>query len=74
MLTAVTAHNGPAMVPASDPVTIKLSAYRRLLEPRSGRYVTFDELGALSRRGTVAARNAGAGATRLILSHPPTEY
>jgi polyhydroxyalkanoate synthesis regulator protein len=65
------------MVPASDPVTIKLYANRRLYEPRSGRYVTRDELIALAHEGTdVRVLNASTGAdiTRLILSHRPTEH
>jgi polyhydroxyalkanoate synthesis regulator protein len=65
------------MVPASDPVTIKLYANRRLYEPRSGRYVTRDELIALAHEGAdVRVRNASTGAdiTRSILSHRPTEH
>ena len=65
------------MVPASDPVTVKLYANRRLYEPRSGRYVTRDELIALAREGAdVRVFNASTGAdiTRSILSHRPTEH
>jgi polyhydroxyalkanoate synthesis regulator protein len=65
------------MVAASDPVTVKLYANRRLYEPRSGRYVTRDELIALKRDGAdVTVRNAGTGTdiTRFILSHRPTEH
>ena len=65
------------MVPASDPVTVRLYANRRLYEPRSGRYVTRDELIALVQLGAdVTVHDAGTGAdiTRSILSHRPTEH
>jgi polyhydroxyalkanoate synthesis regulator protein len=65
------------MVAASDPVTVKLYANRRLYEPRSGRYVTRDELIALQRDGadvTVRDADTGADITRSILSHRPTEH
>ena len=65
------------MVPASDPVTVKLYANRRLYETRSGRYVTREELLALARRGdavTVHDARTGADITRSILSHRPTEH
>ena len=65
------------MVPASDPVTVKLYANRRLYEPRSGRYVTRDELLALVQLGAeVTVYDAGTGAdiTRSLLSHRPTEH
>ena len=64
------------MAPASDPVTIKLYANRRLYEPRSGRYVTFDDLAALARRETVQVLDAGTGEdlTALVFSHLPTEH
>jgi polyhydroxyalkanoate synthesis regulator protein len=65
------------MVPASDPVTIKLYANRRLYEPRSGRYVTRDELIALAHDGAdvqVLDASTGADITRSILSHRPTEH
>jgi len=65
------------MVPASDPVTVKLYANRQLYEPRSGRYVTRDVLIAPAHEGAdVRVLNAGAGAdiTRPILSHRPTEH
>jgi polyhydroxyalkanoate synthesis regulator protein len=82
MLAAVTAHNGPAMVPASVPVLIKLYADRRLYQPHSGRYVTFDDLAARARAGTpIIVRDARSGAdvTRLVLSASllssrPTEH
>jgi polyhydroxyalkanoate synthesis regulator protein len=76
MLAAVTAHNGPQMVPASDPVTVKLYAHRRLYEPRSGRYVTFDDLPALARGGALTVLDAGTGAdiTTFVLSHLSTEH
>jgi polyhydroxyalkanoate synthesis regulator protein len=76
MLAAVTAHNGPPMVAASDPVTIKLYANRRLYEPRSGSYVTFDDLDNLTRSGArIAVRDAGTGAdiTPFIFAASPTE-
>ena len=65
------------MVPLSDPVTIKLYANRRLYEPRSGRYVTRDELIALARDGadvTVHDARTGADVTGFILSPRPTEH
>jgi polyhydroxyalkanoate synthesis regulator protein len=65
------------MVPLSDPVTIKLYANRRLYEPRSGRYVTRDELVALNRDGAdvrVQDAHTGAHVTRFILSPRPTEH
>ena len=70
------------MVPARDPVTIKLYANRRLFEPTLGRYVTFDELAALARGGAdVVVRDAkilvrkatGADITQFILDQSPTE-
>ena len=65
------------MVPLSDPVTIKLYANQRLYEPRSGRYVTRDELVALASDGadvTVQDARTGADVTRFILSPRPTEH
>ena len=65
------------MVPASDPVTVKVYANRRLYEPRSGRYVTRDELVTLAHNGadvTVLDAGTGANITRSILSHRPTEH
>jgi polyhydroxyalkanoate synthesis regulator protein len=65
------------MVPASDPVTIKLFANRRLYEPRSGRYVTRDERIALAHEGAdlrVPNASTGADITRSILSHRRTEH
>jgi polyhydroxyalkanoate synthesis regulator protein len=65
MLVAVTAHNGPPMVPARDPVTIKLYG-NRLYRPALGSYAALDDLIALARRG--------ADVTALILSSSPTEH
>jgi polyhydroxyalkanoate synthesis regulator protein len=65
------------MVPAREPVTIKLYANRRLFEPALGRYVTFDELDALAHGGAdVVVRDARTGAdiTDFILSRSPTEH
>ena len=65
------------MVPASDPVTVKLYANRQLYEPRSGRYVTRDELITLAHAGAdvkVLEATTGADITRAILSHRPTEH
>jgi polyhydroxyalkanoate synthesis regulator protein len=77
MLAAVTAHNGRPMVPASDPVTIKLYAQRRFYRPRTGSYVTFAELMALTRRGVpIAIEDAltGADVTEFVLSETRTEH
>ena len=77
MLAAVTAHNGRPMVPASDPVTIKLYAQRRLYQPRSGRYVTFDDLIALKGAGVpivVEDAHTGADLTALVFSSNQTEH
>jgi polyhydroxyalkanoate synthesis regulator protein len=77
MLAAVTAHNGRPMVPASDPVTIKLYAQRRFFQPRSGSYVTYDDIVALAREGvriTVTDAHTGADVTALVLSSHPTEH
>ena len=65
------------MVPAREPVTIKLYANRRLFEPTRGRYVTLDELAALASGGAdVVVRDAEACAdiTDFILSRTPTEH
>ena len=67
----------PSMVAASDPVTVKLYAKRRLYEPCTGRYVTRDELIALARNGaevTVLEAGTGKDLTRTFLSHRPTEH
>jgi polyhydroxyalkanoate synthesis regulator protein len=77
MLTAVTAQNGNLMVPASDPVAIKLYANRRLYRPSSGSYVTLLDLEALVADGaTVVVRDAttGSDVTAFILAHPSTEH
>ena len=75
MLVAVTAHNGPPMVPARDPVTIQLYA-NRLDRPALGSYATVDELIALARRGADVVRDAktGVDVTTFILSSSPTEH
>ena len=56
------------MVPASDPVTIKLYAQRRFFQPRSGSYVTYDDVVALTVRlgGTLAGEH-GDGRLRAPL-------
>ena len=77
MLAAVTAHNGRPMVPASDPVTIKLYAQRRFYQPRSGSYVTFDDLIALicgRARVIVEDAHTGADVTAFVLSSNQTEH
>jgi polyhydroxyalkanoate synthesis regulator protein len=77
MLAAVTAHNGRPMVPASDPVTIKLYAQRRFYQPRSGSYVTYDDLLALACGGArivVEDAHTGADLTALVLSSNQTEH
>ena len=65
------------MVPASDPVTIKLYAQRRFYQPRSGSYLTFDDVVALARDGvrfTVEDAHTGADLTALVLSSNQTEH
>ena len=65
------------MVPASDPVTIKLYAQRRFFQPRSGSYVTYDDIVALARDGVriiVEDAHTGADVTALVLSSHPTEH
>ena len=77
MLAAVTAHNGRPMVPGSDPVEIKLYAQRRFYQPRSGSYVTFEDLVALARSGRrilVEDAYTGADVTAFVLSSNQTEH
>jgi polyhydroxyalkanoate synthesis regulator protein len=65
------------MVPAPEPITIKLYDNRRLFEPARGRYVTADELAALAREGrAISVRDARSGIdiTDLILSRSPTGH
>ena len=65
------------MVPASDPVTIKLYAQRRFYQPRSGSYVTYDDVVTLARDGVrviVNDAHTGADVTALVLSSHPTEH
>jgi hypothetical protein len=64
------------MVPASDPVTTKLYAHRRLSEPRSGSHLTFQNLAAHSRLRTRPPRDAATRARLacFVLSHLPNEY
>ena len=65
------------MVPASDPVTIKLHAQRRFYRPRSGSYVTVDDVVALARGGArivVEDAHTGADLTALVLCSHPTEH
>ncbi len=65
------------MVPASDPVTIKLYAQQRFYRPRSGSYVTYADLIALARDGvriTVEDAHTGADVTGLVLSSNQTEH
>jgi len=40
MLAAVTAHNGPPMVAASEPVTCNSDTHRRPCGPQSGSHAT----------------------------------
>ena len=77
MLAAVTAHNGLPMVPASDPETSKLYAQRRFFRPRTGSYVTFEDLQTLARSGVrIAIKDAQSGAdvTALVFSETRTEH
>lgn len=65
------------MVPASDPVTIKLYAQRRFYQPHSGSYVTYDDIVALARAGAriiVEDAHTGADVTALVFSSHPTEH
>ena len=65
------------MVPAREPVTIKLYGNRRLYRPTLGRYVTGDELVALASEGieiVVRDANSGADVTGCILSENLTEH
>ena len=65
------------MVPASDPVTIKLYAQRRFYRPRSGSYVTFDDVVALARNGVrviVEDAHTGADLTAPVFSSNQTEH
>ena len=65
------------MVPASDPVTIKLYAQRRFYQPRSGSYVTYDDLLACARPGArvvVEDAHTGADVTALPFSSHSTEH
>jgi len=63
------------MVPASDPVTTKLHAHRRLFEPRSGSHQTFQNLAAQPRFVTrpVPASGACTGLLTPVPSHFFTE-
>ena len=65
------------MVPAREPVTIKLYGNRRPYRPTLGRYVTSDELVSLASEGieiVVRDANTGADVTGCILSENPTEH
>ena len=65
------------MVPAREPMTVKLYGNRRLYQPARGRYLTLDELMALADHGAaIIVRDAHSGAdiTDLILSRSPTEH
>ncbi len=65
------------MIPARDPITVKLYGNRRLYQPARGRYVTRDEVIALANDGiAVTVRDAATGAhlTDFILSPHPTGH
>jgi polyhydroxyalkanoate synthesis regulator protein len=65
------------MVPACEPITVKLYGNRRLYQPARGRYLTLDELMALADHGAaIIVRDADSGAdiTDIILSRSPTEH
>jgi polyhydroxyalkanoate synthesis regulator protein len=65
------------MVPAREPVTVKLYANRRLYLPALCRYVTRDEVIALANDGaeiTVQDAQSGADMTEFILSRSPTKH
>jgi len=65
------------MVPAHEPVTVKLYGNCRLYQPGRGRYVTLDDLVALARQGIeVIVRDAQSGAdvTAFFLSPEATRH
>jgi polyhydroxyalkanoate synthesis regulator protein len=65
------------MVPAREQVAVKLYGNRRLYLPALGRYVTRDELIALTHDGaeiTVRDAQSDADLTLSILSSSPTEH
>jgi polyhydroxyalkanoate synthesis regulator protein len=65
------------MVPAREPVTVRLYGNRRLYQPARGRYVTLSELLALAKQGaaiTVHDAQSGIDVTDFILSRSPTEH
>ncbi|HMK80933.1 MAG TPA: polyhydroxyalkanoate synthesis regulator DNA-binding domain-containing protein [Xanthobacteraceae bacterium] len=65
------------MVPIHEPVKVKLYGNRRLYQPARGRYVTLDQLAALTRQGVeVIVRDAQSGAdvTDLVLRRSPTRH
>ena len=71
MLAAVTAHNGPPMVPASDPVSIQLRANRRLYNTGTSTYVTLEDLATMVKNGedfTVSDAKSGEDITRSVLT------
>jgi polyhydroxyalkanoate synthesis regulator protein len=65
------------MASASDPITVKLYANRRLYRPESGAYVLVEDLISLVRNGfDIVVRDAvtGTDITQFILDQSPTEH
>ena len=65
------------MGPASEPVTVRLYAWRRFFEPQTGSYVTFDERAGLAREGkrvVIEDAQSGADVTAFVLSETRTGH
>ena len=65
------------MASASEPITIKLYANRRLYRPETGAHVLVEDLISLVRNGfDIVVHDAvtGADITQFILDQSPTEH
>jgi polyhydroxyalkanoate synthesis regulator protein len=65
------------MASASDPITVKLYANRRLYRPETGAHVLLEDLISLVRNGfDIVVHDAATGAdiTQFILDQSPTEH
>jgi polyhydroxyalkanoate synthesis regulator protein len=65
------------MASASDPITVKLYANRRLYRPETGAYVLVEDLISYVRNGfDIVVRDAATGAdiTQFILDQSLTEH